>query len=239
MQSEVFKIPIEEFYEAATPYMEVMNGLDRDTAGARKSREKAMRIRSALFDGMTMDVLLAEFSRECVEEEAFVFEGTKIPCADLSCIEKDIIKGGYIYMFHAPMPDLSAFPVSKQYMADSWQTAFVDEGRNVLRERILKRAESKYEGNCYITDTIAPGVFGMEGTACRYFFEFLETERIGMEILKSGLMKPLKSFVGIFLILDREGIKKTADCRACLSGGKNCMYCKNYAEKLWAGKEKY
>lgn len=232
MKDEIIKIPIEEVYESAEKYMAVMNGFNREGPAAQKSRDKAMKIREELFDGLDMDVLVSEFSRDSVFEDYFLIEGTRINCSKLPKIEKNIILKGYVFLFHAPMPDLSDYPVSKQYLADSWETAFVDVGRDIVRRRLLERSEQVYGGKLYITDTIAPGMCGIDGSETRKFFEFMDASKINMKILESGMMVPVKSYVGIYLLLDQDVVVKTMNCAECLSGRKRCEYCKNFAEQF-------
>lgn len=231
MNEKIITIPIEEVYDSAEKYMAIMNGYNREGKAAEKSREKAMKTRTELFDGLSMDVLLANFTNECIEDTDFVFDGERIQCKKLPGIDKESVVGGYVFMFHAPMPDLSQFPISKQYLADSWQTAFVDVGRDVIRKKVLEMAEQEYDKKLYITDTIAPGMYGIDGSKTKNFFRFMNADKIELGILESGMMVPVKSFVGIFLVLNRDTVIQTMDCSECLSGGKMCEYCKNFAER--------
>lgn len=228
MKEEIITIETEKVYDIAYDYMSVICGFDRATRMAEKSKANALKIREKIFNGTSMDFLIAPFGKECVKSDMFVIEGEEIPCDFLINIEAESIQGGYAFMFHAPMPDLSAFPVSDVYAADSWQTSFVDAGRDVLREILLERYAKESGGFNYITDTLAPGLFGMKGSSIRTFFKIMDGSKIGLEILDSGMMDPVKSFAGIYLILDREYIKSAMDCANCISGGRNCNYCKNY-----------
>ncbi|WKY44046.1 hypothetical protein Q5O14_15680 [Eubacteriaceae bacterium ES2] len=228
MKEEIITIQTKELYDLAYPYMSVICGYDRSTAMAQKSQKQAMKLREKIFDDTTIDFLIAPFGKECVKGDAFLFDDQTIPCDFLNNIAPDSIQGGYAFMFHAPMPDLSAYSVSDMYAADSWETCFVDAGRDVLRQLLLKKYSAENRGVHYITDTMAPGLFGMKASSLHSFFKMMDGAKINLALLNSGMMDPLKSFAGIFLILDREQIQSSMDCANCLSDGKNCNYCKNY-----------
>lgn len=231
LQEKIMTIPTEEVYETSEPYMAAICGYEREGTSAQKTKKKAMQVRESLFDGTSMDILYAPFSPDCVRPDGFLIDGVQIECSKLSGIPAESILSGYVFMFHAPMPDLSSFPVSRMYLADSWQTSFVDAGRNFIRRKFHELAGTELSREIYITDTIAPGMCGMPAAKVKSFFELLDGSKIDIELLESGMMNPVKSFTGIFLILDRESVIQTSDCSQCLSGHTNCEYCKNYAER--------
>ncbi|MGM9571990.1 MAG: hypothetical protein ACI3ZR_07215 [bacterium] len=231
MQKEILTIKLEMLYELAEKYMSVMCGFDRPGRRAEKSQRSALKVRQMVFDGLEMDFLLGRFSSENVLPEGFSFGSQLMECAALAKIREESIQSGYLFMFHAPMPDLSAFPLSEIYLADSWQTCFVNAGRDVLRQLLLERTAEEYGRKFYITDTLAPGMFGIPVSAVKTFFQLLPAEEIALELLPSGMMQPVKSFVGIYLLLDREAVISSVNCAECLSHHTKCEYCKNYAER--------
>lgn len=228
MKEEIISIATETLYDIAFDYMSVICGFDRGTLMSEKSKKNALEIREKIFNNTTMDFLITSFGKECVEHDVFILDEQRISCEFLNNIESESIQGGYAFMFHAPMPDVSAFSVSDMYAADSWETAFVDAGRDVLRKLLLEKYSNENNGTYYITDTLAPGLFGMKASNLCTFFKFMDSTKINLKLLDSGMMDPLKSFAGIYLILDREHIIASMDCTNCISGGKSCNYCKNY-----------
>lgn len=228
MREEIITIATEKLYDIAYDYMSVICGFDRGTLMSEKSKKNALKLRDKIFNNTTMDFLITSFGKECVKDDVFLFNEQIIPCEFLNNIESKSIQGGYAFMFHAPMPDVSAFSVSAMYAVDSWQTSFVDAGRDVLRDLLLEKYANENKGIHYITDTLAPGLFGMKASNLCTFFKFMDSTKINLKLLDSGMMEPLKSFAGIYLILDREHIIASMDCANCLSDGKNCNYCKNY-----------
>lgn len=232
MENKIMRLKTEQLYATAEPYMAVICGYHREREGSEKIRRKAMAARERYFADTITEVLYMPFGTECIQDTGFRFGQTQIPCRQLSGMDRDSILGGYVFLFHAPMINLDEIPVSEAYMIDSWQTSFVDTGRDMLRELFLQMAEQSEKKKLFITDTIAPGMFGIAGDQVPAFFEFLDGKQIGISLTSSGMMDPVKSFVGIFLILDRESIMAEVDCRECLSNHKGCAYCRNYAARL-------
>ncbi len=218
-------------YSRAEKYLTVMCGLDRNTKLSQKTKENAIMVRDSLFHGTTTDFVIMPFDKSAISGDVFEFENIKIKCNALSKIDYNSICAGCAFMFHSPMPDLSKLPISNIFLADSWETCFVDAGRDELRERILKEYSEIHSGEYYITDTLAPGMSGMSSSSVRAFFEFMNFNSIGLKLLDSGMMTPVKSFVGIFLVLDRKYVTAQANCSECISNHIGCEYCKNYAER--------
>jgi len=223
-------VDIEDLYEIAEQYMEIMCGYDRDSYMVQKSKKLAYKVRTKVFTGEKMPFLLKEFGKDSIYEDHFVIDGQKIHCEALRKLDKCSIKGGFAFLFHSPMPDIYSLPISQMYLADSWETCFVDAGRDILREQLLKHYKINADELLYITDTLAPGMAGMPFDEVRSFFQIFDGSQINMTLLESGMMAPVKSFAGIYLIIDREQIISTMNCSECVSDHKFCEYCKNYAQ---------
>ncbi len=223
-------IDVEDLYDVAEQYMDVMCGYDRDSAMVEKSKKLAYKVRFNVFTGEKMPFLIKEFGRDCVNEDSFVIDGRTIKCGALSRIDNDSIKCGFAFLFHSPMPDIYSLSISQMYLADSWETCFVDAGRDILREQLLEKCRIDEDELLYITDTLAPGMAGMPSDEVGSFFQIFDASRIDMSLLDSGMMQPVKSFAGIYLVIDREQVLNTANCSECVSGHKCCEYCKNFAQ---------
>ncbi|MGN1015321.1 MAG: hypothetical protein ACI4PM_08195 [Butyricicoccus sp.] len=228
---EIITIPTSKLYERAKQYMEVMCGLNRGTKRAEKSRAQAEKIWDQLFAETNTEFLVMPFPKEYVTDKTIALSDDKIlNCTLLDNIATDSVRKGFAFLFHSPMPDLSAFPVSEMYLADSWETCIVDAGRDVLRTYLLER-ETQDGGDYYITDTLAPGMFGIPAAQVKSFFDVLDAARVDITLLPSGMMAPVKSFAGIYLLLDQQAVIDAMDCGNCLSGHKHCEYCQNYAKR--------
>ncbi|MCR4892187.1 MAG: hypothetical protein K5989_08425 [Lachnospiraceae bacterium] len=234
--SEKMYIDVEDLYEVADRYMGVMCGYDRESGLVNKSKELAYKVRTKVFSGEKMPFLIREFGRESIFGDYFNIDGQRIPCEALKRIDRKSIKGGFAFLFHSPMPDIYSLPISQMYLADSWETCFVDAGRDLLRQQLLDKLGAGERELLYITDSLAPGMAGIPAEAVSSFFHIFDASQIDMFLLASGMMSPVKSFAGIYLIIDRKAVLKTANCNECVSNHKFCEYCKNYA-RHYIGKD--
>jgi hypothetical protein len=105
-----------------------------------------------------------------------------------------------------------------------WQTAFVDVARDLLQNYITNTFTYK---SYAISDSFGPGFFGMPASDTLKFFSILDAEKIGASIRPGGLMIPVKSYAGFFLVTDKEESLSSKDCDSCMSNRKTCSYCKS------------
>ncbi|MDO4203013.1 MAG: hypothetical protein Q4D07_00710 [Selenomonadaceae bacterium] len=235
MTEEVLRVNVEELYESAAAYLDIICGLQRKGKMAARSRQLAEEIKNELFNGTQLEVLMQRFGRDEIEPEGFNFAGQRIACSSLKTVSRQHILAGYAVLLRSPMPDISQLPVSKMYLADSWETSLVDAGRDYLRPWLLERETERLGQELYISDTLAPGMAGMPSDCIRSFFGFMDGSRVGVSLTRSGMMNPVKSFVGIYLLLDRQEVIRTANCGECASQGKTCAYCKDFAQRHFGG----
>ena len=224
----LLKIESEKLFLVASKYMDVMCGFKRDSHIAQKSRKKAYDIFTNIFHDTTVDFVIKTIDPGIVCDGYFDFPEERIECDALNKIDLSHVKYGYAFMFHAPMPVMNDYIISDMYLADCWETCLVNAGRDVLRSMLLEECCQKDDKSYFITDTLAPGMSGMPSDSVAKFFNIINAESIGMELTDYGMMLPVKSFVGIYLVLDQEYISSVANCQECMSHHTKCEYCKNY-----------
>ncbi len=229
MEEIILSMDTQKLYPDALRYMAKICGYERAGSRASKSRDVAMKIFSESFEHTKTHFLIQPFQKTDVTDGAFVINGQDIPCRALKHTPLQDIVAGYLFMFHAPMPDLTSRPVSEAYYADSWETSLVDAGRDVLKQTLLERERQIQNRDLFITDTLAPGMSGMPVASIRSIFKIMDNTKAEITLLDSGMMNPVKSFAGIFLILEKAFLPVTADCSECLSDRRHCIYCKHSA----------
>jgi hypothetical protein len=58
------------------------------------------------------------------------------------------------------------------------------------------------------------------------FFQLLDADSIGVRLSDSGMMLPLKSYAGFYLIVDDPGQLSAQDCAPCSKNLIGCQFCK-------------
>lgn len=224
MRSDLIVVSADNLFPLCCRYMDHMCGLREQRRNAEKLRAKAYEVWSAQFAGRTIPILAASFGREHVREDRFVFGTDSLYCKALSQIKANTVKGGYLFLFHAP-DRLEQQPALELYLADCWQTALVDAGRDWLISYFGRISKEENDEEIFVTDTFGPGFYGMDVEEIRIFFKLLDYEKLGMQLLDSGMMLPEKSAAGLVLVLTEESPFQSADCANCKAEYKGCLMC--------------
>lgn len=228
MKNRVMKIPTESIYEDSDRYMDKMCGFYRKNKVSNKVKKRAYEIRRTIFTPTEVEFLVSELEQANLRENQIFIGNDWLTCKALEEIAETEIEGVYCFLLHSPMPDLSELSSGDAQIADVWQTAFADAARDYLQEFLQGKAREKFLKEVYITDAIGPGFYGIEPTATKAFFEELDAGKIEMSLTDSGLMEPLKSIAGFFLVLNKESALPSANCVDCIGNKRGCIFCKNF-----------
>ncbi len=110
-------------------------------------------------------------------------------------------------------------------LADMWGTAFTDAGLVLLHEKIAAKNPGKH-----VSHPFGPGFYGINTSEVGTIFAALDCEDAGIT-LNNGLLFPIKSSIGFFLVTDDETALPARDCMNC-TGDTSCEYCKNHTIKI-------
>ncbi len=226
MDNYIVEISVNDLLPKAQEYMSKMCGFNRANDRAKKALERANKIQEEFFNEACVPVLMAEADGDIIEENNIKIGKKPIKCNVLDRLKGSNIEKIKMFMLRSPMPDLSKLPISQMYLADTWQTAFVDSARDYLRENFQKESE-----NLFVTDAIGPGLYGMDAYSLSNFFEVMDGEKVGIKLESYGMMHPVKSIAGLFLFVDKKVALPPLNCRDCIGNKSGCVHCKNYAMK--------
>lgn len=115
----------------------------------------------------------------------------------------------------------------EQFYLDTWMTAILDSARDWLQNDLREFLSEKEEKPIFISEAFGPGFYGIGMDEIPKILEQVDGSQIGINWTGRALYPP-KSNVGYYLAYDEEREWKSRDCRNCLSGHKNCIFCKNY-----------
>lgn len=226
--NHVIQIATPALYELSEPYMTSMCGLDRGNKMAEKILKKAMRVRGTTFDETHMKMVISELEPTAIADSTLQLGSERIDCYVFHRIPKAQIEKLVLFALHAPMPDLEHLPISELYLADTWQTAFVDAARDYLRDHLEQLYTEKMGHAVCITDAVGPGFYGMQSQDIEPFFQIIDADKAGITLTQSGMMSPVKSIVGFFMVVKEGFTLPTTDCATCVGNQSGCTFCKNY-----------
>ncbi|MDR1068637.1 MAG: hypothetical protein LBL36_05270 [Clostridiales Family XIII bacterium] len=106
--------------------------------------------------------------------------------------------------------------------AHMWGTAYIDAGR-LLFERDLKRLTER--DGVFLSPAFSPGFYGMSHEQSREIADTLGAADIGVRVLDSGTMLPIKTVSGIYLVAGDEADCPTDECLNCIGNKESCSQC--------------
>jgi hypothetical protein len=185
--------------------------------------EESLEVFQEVYDRIEIMAIFSKFDNSCLRDGELNFDGLVFSCPALFQVNKDDVLEVVAYLLTIGDVEITGERITLQIYQDAWQTAFVDAGRDLLKNHI-KSVVTKEAGG--VSDTFGPGFFGMPATDTEKFFRLLSADKIGANVRPSGLMHPVKSYVGFFLASRGELSLLNKDCKNCISSGRTCSYCK-------------
>ncbi|MGI6751973.1 MAG: hypothetical protein ACOX4U_05055 [Anaerovoracaceae bacterium] len=116
-----------------------------------------------------------------------------------------------------------------EYLVDLWETAYLYAGIDLVRAEVLREAKRLVENGVFFVYGFAPGHYGMDLGENRKIDQILNGAAIGISVLDTGAMQPLKSCSGIFGV-SKESLKwlpgfDIGVCKDCLGSPEGCVCC--------------
>lgn len=182
-------------------------------------------------DKIHINLLLSSYSSNIIVKDTFYIDDFTIPCTILEQISTSSIQGIYFYLLSMPSIDFKSTDLLEQFYAEAWQTAYIDTAHNWLKQLLLQNSYHDFSipstTKLFITNPLGPGFYGISIESLKQYFQLFDSHLINITLSERGIMYPLKSNVGFFLILDQVSPFSQKDCASCLSNRKHCEFCKN------------
>lgn len=120
-----------------------------------------------------------------------------------------------------PTPETSQAPADSlmnELLADSWGTAYIAAGLDVLSADLQEKTGGKGVLNLW------PGCNDISVSEIDNIFGTLNAALIGVSRSSSGMMNPIKSCAGYFKSVDYAP-DENLDCQNCLADKTHCDFC--------------
>lgn len=206
------------------------SGLSHEGEKFVKMRERARKIKEDIEESVDIRAIVSYFDEFRIIEDVLTVQGKTFKCNPFSLINPKAVKGVYLYAITAGDYSMEDKEIMDQLLADIWGTSYVDAGRKILSDYILedfsvKRKAAGTEDEIVVTNSFGPGFYGMETEDTRKIFEVIDGGEIGVECRESGIMVPLKSCTGIYLIVEAGTELPGIECESCLGSTISCNMC--------------
>ena len=189
-----------------------ISGLHRESPGQARIESHAEYSFETIKDLIQPMAILSYFSEPVLDGGRLNLGGEWVFSQVLEQVDPKRIRGALVYGL-----TIGDFPDDEdlflRLMGDFWGTAYVDSARKSLREDMQTREEFR---GYFLSDELGPGFFGMGMNNALKFGRLIDLSQIGVELGIKGIMTPVKSALGLYLL--------SQDCP--ITFGDRCLYCR-------------
>lgn len=230
MENIIVNFDEKDAYDRAEKYFISTCGFDFNREKHRRMMKDGLKARTEGLEGVNIRALVSSFDAEVFCDNKIIIGETEFNCKAFDQISAEnivtiygyiITMGGLIYS--------DDDNILKQLYSDIWGTAYTDAGRDMLEDYLKddakKQFTGEYEKNIFLTNSFGPGFYGMETSQIKDFFEVLRADKIGVEVRGTGVMVPLKTCTGFYMMVNDKDCIPSPNCQECIGNHKSCEFC--------------
>jgi hypothetical protein len=223
MKNEILILDKEQGREVAEEYFSKICGFNKSKRISEKRIKSSKDLLEDIDKQLNIKVLISEYDGNCMLDAGLNLDEITFNSDIFSQIQPEEAIKVYAYILTVGDLETEDVPMSKKIYYDIWQTAYMDMGRDLLKKYIEERQEVE---NIYVSESLAPGFYGMPSSDIEKFSEILEPSKIDVQIVGNGSMIPQKSYAGFTVVTSKPIDIPKRDCKNCKARGVNCMYCR-------------
>jgi hypothetical protein len=236
MADQLIDILTADAYPAAERHFFRICGLDLRSTKHQRMWTEAKKIYDLISGSLQLRAVAADFVPDSLTGTRMTIGDTVFSCSAFEQLKADSIKRCYVYIITVGDIEIESDKITDLLNVDIWATAFIDAGRELLREKLARIAEASDSG-VHISPSFGPGFYGMELEQIVNFFRLLDGASIGVALRENRIIIPLKTCTGMFLSLDSGGNMPPVTCEGCLGSAGGCRFCGSFAKRENCGNE--
>lgn len=230
MKKEIIKIPTGQLDLQADELFIQNCGLREGNEKHKKMYQTGKTVLDAGRDGIKVTAIVSCFPGYVYKNHRIQIDGINMTCPAFTKISDENVQAVYFYMITAGECTChETEPISKRLFADIWGSAYVDAGRIALGDIIRKHATEYIKeigaSGGFVSNSFGPGFYGMNTAENRKLHEILSGQRIGVNVRDTGIMLPMKTCSGIYLVVSDAGELPKKSCISCEGNSKGCALC--------------
>jgi predicted sugar kinase len=230
MKNRVVEFNSDEIHEQAEKYFIKNCGFDFDKEKHRRMMEAGLLTRSQGLDGISIRALISSYGPEVYYDSKIIIDGAEFKCQAFEQILKENVLKVYPYIITAGEIIYSDEDnILTQLYSYIWGSSYTDVGRDLLEAYLKLDAENEYpktmRETVFLSKSFGPGFYGMETDQTKELGKVLEIKKLNIEIKESGIMIPLKTCAGIYILLNSQECMPHPDCSTCIGSPKGCAFC--------------
>lgn len=230
MSNRLIDISITKAYPSAEKHFFRVCGLDLNSAKHQRMWAEAQKIYALISGKLHLRAALSDFLPDTLNGNEMRISETVFSCSAFGQLEYDDIKRCYIYLLTVGDIEIDSDRITDLLYVDIWATAFIDAGRELLQQEVLKIAK-KEDHDINVSASFGPGYYGMELEQISSFFSLLDGESIGVVLRENRIIIPLKTCTGMFLALAADSHMPPVTCEGCLGNTGGCRFCAGFSKR--------
>jgi len=191
-------------------------------------------------DGIRIEGFTAEYGNAAYNGASVSVAGKNIHATAFEQIPAESVRNVIIYIITAgECLTGDTDDIMVQLHAHMWGTAYVDAGRIILENRIREQALDEPEngagagngdrgpegGGRLLSPAFSPGFYGMDNKDNITIVDLLGAGEIGVRCVDTGVMLPVKTCTGLFLVTDGNVRFPGDECLVCIGNKTSCAEC--------------
>lgn len=231
MQNIILKYEEELLADIADVYFDSMCGFTKEKPKAVAMKIQASELKNKIYDKIQVRGIYSIYTNEIFNEGKLLINEIDFSFQRLSKMNKSSIIKIIPYILTAGNYELEdSCSMLDKFYADTYGTAYVDAGRDELKndlfQKVMEEILTHDKREIFISDSIGPGFYGIDTSKVGDFFKILDGEKIGVKTNDYNVILPVKSCVGMFIIVDDSKLLPDYDCMSCSTRDVNCKFCR-------------
>ena len=231
MENIVFNYKEELLADMANVYFDSMCGFTKEKPKAVAMKGQASKLKEEIKEKIQVRGIYSTYTNENLSDGKLIINGIDFSFQRLSIIDKSSVIKIIPYILSAGNYELEdSCSMLDKFYADTYGTAYVDAGRDELKRELLEKEKEELSGqgrrDIFISDSIGPGFYGIDTSKVGDFFKILDGDKIEVKANDYNVILPVKSCVGIFIIVDNPNLLPDYDCMSCTTKDINCTFCR-------------
>lgn len=224
MTNQIVVFKQEQADKIAETYFKEMCGFNRPGEKFKGMLNEGLAIRDKMAGSFQIRAVVSSFGPSAVRGKTLEIGELKFTCNAISQLKPGEVTEIHAFILTIGRLDFDSASVIDLFYSDTWGTAYVDSGRDLIREWIQQQISPGE--NIIVSDSFGPGYYGMDLGQLQYFFSLLDADKIGVELNGSSMMLPQKSCAGFFFSMSGDSKLPSEDCKSCLAEKAGCNFCR-------------
>ncbi len=231
MENIIIKYKEELLAETADVYFDSMCGFTKEKPKAVAMKIQASELRNKINDKIQVRGIYSIYTNDIFNDGKLLINNIDFSFQRLSIINKNSVIKIIPYILTAGDYELDdSHSMLDKFYADTYGTAYVDAGRDELKRDLLQKVKEETlingKRDIFISDSIGPGFYGIDTSKVGDFFKILDGDKIEVKTNYYNVILPVKSCVGMFIIVDDSKLLPDYDCMSCTTKDLNCTFCR-------------